>query len=879
MPLSESLLLKISQGACLLVPSRRHLRRLRQEYDEAMLATGVGCWPTADILTVDAWLQTLHQGLLSTGTRQDLLLSDLEAITLWEATAPEGLEPMQSALHQAARQARQSWLALRVHHGTLRQVAAMDLNTDQQQFLAWAQRVEARLADSRLIDPGCLSLYLQQHANRLLPVRTLLLHRLPRLTPALEGLLAGLKDAGWAVELTDEPAEHHAPSLYQAVDRADERGAWLAWARDRLVRDPNSRIAVITPELGECRAAVERELLSVLQPELDTPGHTAGERVFDLPGGNALSALGIIQTLLDLLRVGTSPSIEWPTISRLLRSRYLGLEESDRLEAFEAALRKRCLPSFSPQWLVGEAQRCSLTLLAEALAQGLTLLRPDPLPRPADEWVQGMSACLGVWGWPGRESLDSDEYQAVEAASAVLRDLASAADLLGPIEGATALALLSRHLQVPFQPERGTPRLWLFDRYVDPGMDFDALWVAGLTANRWPEAAALDPLLPRTLQRTLGLPGTDTDEHIREARRLLDSWACRAAELVFSWPAVEDEAAQAPSPLLGGNRAYVPAPPINSRAQQLIGTALLEPIPLTPVDRLSGPIRGGSKLLEWQSACPFRAFAQLRVAAGERAEPEEGVNHALRGTILHAALRLFWDQTRDRQGLLSLTPEARLERADSCVRQALDDHAGHRLGPRAMAVEATWQLTALQRTIEHDLQRRAFEVVGTEQKHTVELAGLQIDCSVDRVDRIDGQLLVIDYKTSKTLKTASWFGRRPEAPQLPLYATAAVGEAAAIAFCQVSSSGARLLGVGCELEAGIASPLSAAPEPNEEPMTLWRQQQRDWALQLTALATDLAEGVAEVDPRAEEDCRHCHLRPACRVHWLSIDGESAESEE
>ena len=871
--------MELSEGACLLVPSRRHLRRLRQDYDEAMLASGIGCWPTADILTVDAWLQTLHQTLLSTGSRQDRLLSDLEAVTLWETSAPEGLEPAQAALHQAARHARQAWLALRVHHGTLEQVAAMDLNADQHQFLAWAQRVEGQLADFGLIDPGILSLTLQQQVNRLRPAGKVLLHRLPRLTPALESLLARLRDAGWQFASTAEPAEPGAASLHRAVDRAAERGAWLSWARERLVRDPRSRLAVITPELGDCRAAIERDLLSVLQPALDLPGHTAAERVFDLPGGDALSTLGICQTLLDLLRVCTSSSVEWPTVSRLLRSRYLGLEDSTQLEAFEAELRTRCLPSFSPLWLVGEAERCNLPLLAAAINHGLSLLSPARHRRPIVDWVQDLSACLGLWGWPGKESLDSDEYQAAEAATAALRQLASASDLLGPIHSEAALSLLSGQLQVPFQPERGTPRLWLFDRYVDPGMELDGLWVTGLTANRWPEATALDPLLPRSLQRTLGLPGTDTGEHIREARKLLDSWARCAAELVFSWPAVEDEAPQAPSPLLEGGDVYIPAPPTPSGPQRLLGTGSLEPIPPTPVSRLSGPVRGGSKLLEWQSACPFRAFAQLRIAAGDREEPEDGVDHALRGSILHAALRLFWDQTCDRQGLLSLTPDARCERAESCVGQALEDYAGRRLGPQAMAVEATWQMAALQQAIENDLKRRDFEVVGKEQKHTVTLAGLQIDCSLDRIDRIDGQLLVIDYKTSKTLNTSSWFGRRPEAPQLPLYATAAVSEAAAIAFCQVSSTGARLFGVGCELEEGIDAIPPAASSPSDEPLSRWRQQQRNWALQLTALATDLAEGVAEVDPRAEEDCRHCHLRPACRVHWLLADGESAESGE
>ena len=46
----------------------------------------------------------------------------------------------------------------------------------------------------------------------------------------------------------------------------------------------------------------------------------------------------------------------------------------------------------------------------------------------------------------------------------------------------------------PFQPESGEPAVYVLDRYDDPGVQFDSLWVSGLTATAWPRPVAVDPL-------------------------------------------------------------------------------------------------------------------------------------------------------------------------------------------------------------------------------------------------------------------------------------------------------------------------------------------------------------------------------------------------
>ena len=50
--------------------------------------------------------------------------------------------------------------------------------------------------------------------------------------------------------------------------------------------------------------------------------------------------------------------------------------------------------------------------------------------------------------------------------------------------------------------------------------------------------------------------------------------------------------------------------------------------------------RGGTRVFQYQAACPFRAFVELRLGA-EKLEFPAGPGRAQRGTPIHAALEEF----------------------------------------------------------------------------------------------------------------------------------------------------------------------------------------------------------------------------------------------
>ena len=70
-------------------------------------------------------------------------------------------------------------------------------------------------------------------------------------------------------------------------------------------------------------------------------------------------------------------------------------------------------------------------------------------------------------------------------------------------------------------------------------------------------------------------------------------------------------------------------------------------------------IRGGARVLELQAACGFRAFAEQRLWATEIESIVPGMDARESGTVVHDALKLFWDGVVTQDALRKMTTEER----------------------------------------------------------------------------------------------------------------------------------------------------------------------------------------------------------------------------
>ncbi len=169
---------------------------------------------------------------------------------------------------------------------------------------------------------------------------------------------------------------------------------------------------------------------------------------------------------------------------------------------------------------------------------------------------------------------------------------------------------------------------------------------------------------------------------------------------------------------------------------------------------------------------------QFRFSAIDRL-PEPPTVAATRGTLVHAAL----------EALFTLPAEQRVpDSAGPCIDAAIErlrtdpDWTGLELdehGEARMRAEAT-DLVARYFRLEDP---RTVHPVGLELKLEVEVGGVRLRGIIDRLDLVDGELVVTDYKTGRapgdgyarqrmtgvhlySLMCERWFGRRPVRVQL-----------------------------------------------------------------------------------------------------------------
>ena len=800
---------------------------------------------------------------------------------LWERIVrddPE-LSPLVSPAG-VARAAYQSWR--RVHDYRLPlESLDHDESPETAAFARWCRRFQHVLADCDWVD-GALA---QSQVHAVAAVPGLEIVGFDRLTPLQESLLERWAAAGVEVRRT---ARATVPSSVQRVDCLDgtaEIDAAARWAAACLQGQAERRIAIVVPELGRRREEVRRLVERVLIPATGLTGGPSPEaQAFELAAARPLAGQPLVAAALDLLDAFVRPP-DLPAISRLLRNPFLAgaQEEGPARARLDARIRRFESPGLGLAALERLAVEHGCPVLAGLLAAGRATISKwseKALPSDCSKNIIGLMAALG---WPG-PGPDSTEHQAEQRWRTLVSELGACDEFAGRVSRAEAVGLLREMAgRVLFEPQELRAPLLVIDPETCAGMRFDAVWVCGLDAVRWPPPASPDPLLPRPLQIRHGVPRASADLAAQEAQQMLDRLLASAPEVMLSVPEMADDAPLLPSPLLQGIETRIPprlwTGPRLAAAQYGARPALdsLTDAGLPPISAEEAQ-RGGSRLLELQAACPFRAQAEVRLGARALEEPGLGVDAAERGDLVHVTLARLWHELGDQASLLALDAAGTRAAVQRAVAAAIAEarHLADEVLRHLLDLEADWLEARVFEVLEADRSRPPFTVVAVEQPCTVRIGALSLEFRPDRVDRLpDGSLAVIDYKTGANAEVKAWLGERPQLPQLPAYVLALGAEhVGAVAFARVRSGDTGYTGV---VRSPEVFPALRAPGTKGWPRdyATWAQLLMAWQRRLDGLAAEYAAGDARLAPDPPRACEYCHLGALCRI----ADTSAAASDE
>jgi ATP-dependent helicase/nuclease subunit B len=843
--LFENLALGHAERITVVTPNRRLSQALVADFDAYQAAQGRTVWEAADILPVGAFVERLYEDALYSDLKTELpmLLTQAQEQLLWAEAIQTRSGSELLALQQTAEQCRKAWKL--VHEWRIGIGAG---NEDALAFNAWSSKykdlTKGEIDSARLPD---LVLGFINKLDETKKAKLLVAYGFDLVPPQTKEFLAAFELAECQPE-----AKKGASTRISFSSRKEELDQAAAWARARLEANPQARIGVVVPELESRRAEVVRVFSRTLQPGFNLPGAAKAPMPFNVSLGLPLFRYPVVALALSIIEF-SSYDLEFEKVSNLILSPFIAGAESELAARakLDVRLRRKLDASVSLAKLIANVE--GAPLLRRALEKIFDAREKNPQTPSA--WARHFSALLDAAGFPGERGLDSEEFQARAKLHEVLGELARLERISSKISFLQALSTLKRLTEETlFQPEtQGEAPIQVLGVLESAGLELDHLWVSGLTDEAWPLRAQANPFVPVALQKQAGIPQASAESSLALDRRITEGWARAADEVVFSFFDKDQDRDLAPSPLILGFPEAAVSIPSFPRLRDLIFSSKKTS---TVADSV-GPavtatqVRGGTRVLSDQAACPFRAFGHWRLSAQEMETPSEGLDASDRGRLLHSLMSSLWGLLKDSKSLQNDIAPA----IDAAAAAAVKDLG---LEGRFADLERARLVRLAREWLEVEKARPPFEVVALEEKRTLSFAGLEFEARIDRMDRVKEGHVLIDYKTSANPTPNNWKPPRPHDPQLPLYAVSAKEEVAAVAFAKVRHGEMRFLGFSKEenLLDGVRKAKA------------WNPLLQSWKDEAEALGKGFASGEAQVDPKRglAVTCRFCDLHTLCRVY-------------
>lgn len=921
-------------GTVVLTSTVRAARAWRVRYETFQRKQNRSGWITPRILAWEPWLNTLWNAAIVCGADTRMLLSPLQELHLWQSVLERDETALQTLSYQGlAELAQQAYSELNRYRITLRQLRG-DASKDAEAFYIWAvafeeacrkssclpvAQLEAALAN--LLDTGLLTLPAEVFLSgfdRMTPSQTLLVEALKKRNCAVHTLQrkTGTISAADATIVC-------ARTLEEEVECAAQ------WIRQQLFANPQQRIGVIIPATAEVRDHVDATFRAVLAPSSMDLLAPRVALPYEFSMGTAMARMQPVRTALLLLEWLSGP-LESEEISWLLVHGSFSSGPLDARATLDRRFHEREFQMGGPvslaafqQWLSqvatrhdGDPEHAPLRRTINALlavTQGQTIGRQ----RSFAEWREFIEMVLNRADFHLLKAVSSEDYQLLERWNSMLNQLSSLNAIAAAARFSEVLNKLVRlATQTVFALETRNAPVQVLGIPESAGLTFDAVWWLHAQASIWPPRGKAQPFIPWGLQRAAHMPYADPMEDFafaqRTTRRVLES--ANNVVISFALQSSDPDAASARIP----DAEVILSPLVRDALPDLSIVAADEFVasPLSPTQTSSvrmeivheepavpfrtKDVRGGVRFLELQAACPFRAFAELRLGSQPLEDISSGLPPAAQGTLLHRVLQKFWDEIGSQKNLLQGSEPELREMLRKHIQTALADFTEHAREPwqkTLLTIEAERMEERVLLWLQCEKERPDFSVVATEDTllHP-ELGGISFQCRVDRIDKTQQGHVLLDYKTGPVYRK-NCEGERPDQPQLPAYAvlrdqqSSATAPLAGVAFAGLHARNVEFT-VVASLPDVIVRTKQQPAEPTSDNKThleekkhfdaaaltpeQMQQQLAQWQQTLHQLAEGFRSGVAIVDPKdGRNTCTYCPQTMLCRIREAEAVGESS----
>ncbi|MEM1264213.1 MAG: PD-(D/E)XK nuclease family protein [Pseudomonadota bacterium] len=718
---------------------RRLARALKARWADTQQEVGAKAWLSPAIFALETyqlrlWARVVSftdaRHLLSEGAAKHLFL---DVVNDHVPTYIDGVATTGDALYRSYRMAVE-WC---IDVDMLRRTA---VTNEQQLLAAVVGRYRQRLDESGWLDPAGLStaLLAADIPSDELPQAGFTLAGFVALSPLQERFFTHWQDRGCPVERYSSELDRSPTVTVRRV--ADDQDEWLQagdWARAQLEAQPSARVAIVVPGL----ASVAQTAPALIADAL-TPGWQLDESAAAIHTSLGRSLLGfplIAAWFRPFARLGQR--YRFAELTELLRDAVLlpanALADCAKLErALRAEPERRwALNELRERLDGGSAAHTVLQILCDIEAEFADADEVNSLRH----WVSRLAAMAERVAVLGDGAVDSTRFQLTNAWRQSLNALADL-DVVEPrVDGRRAISLWRRLLaSTVFQTDDAGSRLDVLGPLEIIGDRYDAIWVARLDDENWPPNTQADPFINRRLQASLQMPGTDRARDATFAAQLLDQLVAVGSTAVLSAPLRRGDVALHLAPGVARRIGNATEPARESLDRFDYSTRpdaewVSEAVVAVRADET---LRGGVGLVAAALEVPFLAFARYRLGAEPLQPALRGLGPCVRGNVLHHAAEIA----------VPARPNDDLAAAAATAVGRYRRHAD-RLLHRLLDAEEQRTIAILGQLAEFDRGRGDFDVLDVEAPVELRLGALTLALRIDRLDRVDEQAVLIDYKT------------------------------------------------------------------------------------------------------------------------------------
>lgn len=669
--------------------------------------------------------------------------------------------------------------------------------------------------------------------------------------PLYQMLFDAMKEQGANLTTSENDGTYETMVSVCVNERSDQYLKAALWAKNIMENEPDKTVAIVCPELHLQREQALEAFNRVFEPQVYLPHVKRYTTPFNISVGVPLIAIPLVRDALNLLDIGDGIA-PIDVMNSLLRSPFIEGAMSEKMQRAKFAHFIKRYHSTELRILDLISRPECPKKLAELVSKYLRFISNTPDKQSTSKWAAHFNSALEIVGWCQGRNLDSEEFQAYSQWASVLTDFAATDSVTSNCTRKSAIAVLKHVLHTTvFQPESSQPPVQILGVLEASGLRFDYMWIMDNNDDIWPPKPESNPFLWDSMQTELGMPHSSAERELLFSKQVIERLKHGAEHIVFSYAAMQDGSELRPSPLIEGLIEGVEEVELKDlELAEYVDYMALQfgAIPLLPVIDGKVPvkdpskIRGGTGILTKQSSCPVKAFARYRLGATELPKLELGLTHTERGSVIHYTLEYFFGEIKSQKELLDLSREEQYALVDKGIDFAFFYIQNTRvaLGEKLQEIERGRIHRLISEWLEIEKERKSFTVKSCEEQQKIDIAGLPLTISRDRVDIVDGKEFYLDYKTGGDVSPATWSKEIIEQPQLPIYAVYGEKDSIGAAFAHVRAGEHALIGFADvdDIGKGVQHVSKMRGDvPND-----WDSLREVWKERLEFLATEFLEG-------------------------------------